>query len=208
MEGFARTFTSSLRPAENGAPPLPRRVLRYLVIRHRFGPGSRIIIGGDEADGLAAYFGRLGINAATADTTPLKAGRCDAAIWLELDAARAGDRSLPSPALHRTAALRATLRPGGRFLLVSRVGEPGGGHGPACLGRHPTSFGERIGLALFADRSLANWLGRRQQGYAVESRQVLDPAIDPTLWHHEAPTTPPEPCGAWADGNFRPRKVA
>lgn len=209
MEGFARTLASSLRPAENVALPLPRRVLRHLVTRHRLGPGSRVMIGGDEADGLAAYLGRLGINAATVSAAPLKAGRYDAAIWLESDAAPAGDRSLlSSAALRRTAALLAALRPGRSFLFVSHIERPARGHKPVCLERHLAPFAGRSRLAFFADRRLSGWFSGVRPGYAVASLQAPAATVEPILQLKHAITAASAACCDWAAATSRARKAA
>lgn len=209
MAGLAR-LAPSLRPnLEEPTPSLPRRVLRHLTIPPGLGVGSRVIVGGDGADRASAFFTRLGITAEPAGIARLNEGHFDAAVWLDLEPAPTGDRSLLSrAALGRTAGLLATLRPFGSFLLVGRIDGPTAGHEAACLRRHLTPFLGRTRLAFFADRTLSGLFGNVRQGYAVASWQASTPDVAPTLWRQRATTTATVACCAWAESASRPRKAA
>jgi hypothetical protein len=180
-----------------------------LVLAHGLGVGSRMIVGGDESDLIADFFGRLGCLAETAGAAPLKEGRYHAAVWLELEPPPAADRSLLSPAaLGRTAGLLATLRPHGLFVLVARINGPSAGHEAACLEQHVTRFPGQVRLTFLADRTLSWLFGGTPGGYAIASWQAPAEAVKPALWRRKVAGTVPAACCRWAETPAQPRRAA
>ena len=197
-------------------PALPRRVVRHLVFAHGLGVGSRVVLGGDGAEAAATLLARIGMAAETAGFASLERASYDAAFWLDLSPAPPGERSLFSAAaLGRTAGLLAAVRPGGWFVLISRVCEPEGSHDPGCLEQHLSAFPGTATLATFADRTVGNHArtitGEPRPAYAVLSWQAPAEPAEPSLWRRKATAAAcglDVPCCRWAAQTVPSRQAA
>lgn len=148
-------------------PGLSRRLLRRLVESGRIGVGSRVLDAGCGRGELTRFLDNLSVDAAGIDESPDRIAAAQfAARHLDYTCCRASttvplpERSfdvvlardlvehrgdlLSAAALRATAHLLATVRPGGRFVLVGRIesqrSKHPGLHEPTCYQQHLAAF--------------------------------------------------------------------
>src|SRR5690606_7933524 len=111
-------------------------------------------------------------------------GCCDAAIWIDLNRAPPGERSLISPAaFNRSARLISLLRPGGTLLMVSHLGRITGGHEPSCVDRHVNALPGHCRLEVVPSRPFLRFLRENARpAFAVAVWQASDAAMDIETW--------------------------
>lgn len=176
---FAKAAVSS------SAPPLPRGLIRQILLQHRVCIGSRVLDVGCGRGELVRFFDRLGLEAAgleesavaveaAARSAPhlefrqLAFGGTPDFLEQQFDLILVRSHSLLSDNLLSTSARRATaellscLRPGGSlvFLIPARYDTANRlkGHEPSCLRKHLACFSGEIVTAEFpaGERRLAS----------------------------------------------------
>jgi hypothetical protein len=191
------------RPSSSDEPPLPRRLLRYLISTAHLGLGSRVLVEGDSAASLAELLCDLGMDV-TCDAAPADSP-FDAALRIGTGtAADLATTLIAAAILQHSARMMQSVRPEGRFLLVCRIDSGGKGHTVECVERHFELLGEEPHIAVFPERFFAApFGGMSRRAYAVAS---CSPSR--TAGSFSVGAVREEACCPWAQNKFEQSRAA
>lgn len=182
--------------------PVPRRVLRFVLLAHGLGIGSRVLVIGSGDERLVRYLRQLGLDASRSPVVP-GPGCSDKVLQLAEQGSfdlvflpgesGFGENLLTAEAYRRTAACLACVRPS-RFLAALT---PAGAHDAECLRRHLQGFPGVLTSRTFRP-GLAEWMfggadGEPHRTYGVVSFRVPETPLSLADWLHIAERTAREP---------------